>query len=184
VQRVVTSLVVVLLVFGAGVAVGLRLGEPADPGGVDPDVVALEPGSRADPIRPGEPGEVGGWSLRVVGVDRDGEDRVLAANQFNQAAPDDHSYVLVEVALERRAAGPGVVRGTLTAALASAGERVWALGQDCGVVPDALDAGQPVGRGAEVRGTWCWAVPDADLPKLRLRVGGPDGREVWFALQP
>ncbi|WP_370327420.1 hypothetical protein [Euzebya sp.] len=180
--RVAAAIVVLLVVFGAGVATGLWLERGSGPEAEDVAAAPPTPGSVVDPIPRGRSADVGVWALRVVDSDDDAAERIAAANQFNAPPPEGHRQVMVEVVLERRGRGPAVVRGTITAALGTPAGRTFPLGQDCGILPDPLDTGQPVRESQEIRGQWCWVVPEEELAKIRLEVAGTGGGSVWFRL--
>ncbi|MGI9018330.1 MAG: hypothetical protein ACR2HR_14720 [Euzebya sp.] len=182
-KQLILGIVVLGLVFGAGVLTGLRLEDPRPETTVAGDVPAVMPGSRSHPFSVGRSSLVGAWEMTVRGVEKNGTQRVLLANQFNTPPQPMESFVLIEVVLRRRSRGPGVVQGSISPALVTPGGREYALRQDCGVVPRALDVQQLVGEGRQITGQWCWAVKSLDLPKLTLRIAGTGGGSVWFSLE-
>lgn len=182
--RVVLVVALVTTVFLAGFVAGrASLSRPSDDVAVDPDAAATRPGSEADPIELGTPAAVGPWEVEVTGFDPDAIDRVLAANQFNVEPAEGQTYVTVEVSLTRRAAGPGILRGSVAPALVTPGGRAFALGSDCGVISAPVDAERLLAQGEVLDGEWCWRVPVAEVDKVALRVGGTGGGAVWFAVR-
>lgn len=182
--RALVAVVALAAVFIAGFVVGRgSVGEPEVGASVDPDAAAVQPGSQADPIPLGIRADVGAWALQVSAVDTDAEEGVLAANQFNVPAGEGHTYVVVDVALTRRASGPGVLRGSLSPALARPDGTEYALGTDCGVLAVPVDPAVLVAQDETVEGQWCWRVPRVVVPKLALRVAGTGGGAVWFDLR-
>ena len=91
--------------------------------------------------------------------------------------------VTVEVSLTRRAAGPGILRGSVAPALVTPSGRSFALGSDCGVISAPVDAERLLAQGEVLDGEWCWRVPVAEVDKVALRVGGTGGGAVWFAVR-
>ena len=182
--RVVLVVALVTTVFLAGFVAGrASLSQPSDDVAVDPDAAATRPGSEADPIELGTPAAVGPWEVEVTGFDPDAIDRVLAANQFNVEPAEGQTYVTVEVSLTRRAAGPGILRGSVAPALVTPAGRAFALGSDCGVISAPVDAERLLAQGEVLDGEWCWRVPMAEVDKVALRVGGTGGGAVWFAVR-
>jgi hypothetical protein len=183
VQRAAAAVVVLLIVFGAGVLTGRALfGDGQTTSAVDPDAAAVALGSQRRPIPLARSADVGAWSLRIDDVALDGTEEVLAANQFNTPPDGDDTFVLVDLTVRRRAAGPAVLRGSVTVRLATPAGRQYPLTTDCGVLPRPLDVQQPVGEGQEVDGQLCWVVPVHDLAKVALRIGSDAVDGVWFAL--
>ncbi|CAN5292435.1 hypothetical protein BH23ACT9_BH23ACT9_06690 [soil metagenome] len=176
---------VLLVVFGAGVATGRALFE----GVSDPaEATATEPtgegiGSQRNPIAYRQAADVGPWSVRVDGVAFDAADRVLAANQFNPGPAEGLQFVLVDLSVRREVPPAGPVRGSIVAQLAVPSGTRFPLAQGCGVLPRPLDVQQQVAPGAGLEGQWCWAVPVAEVGKLSLLLTTPAGEPQWFALR-
>lgn len=181
--RVAAVVMVLVVVFGAGVATGRFLFMPTAQETPGTDTTAPTRGSQAWPIALGEEAQIGPWLLRVDDVVLDGTGRVLAANQFNTAPSDGRAFVLVDIAVRRRLRGPGVLRGSVVPALTTPVGRRYPLTNDCGVLPAPLDPQQPVGQGQELQGQWCWEVPGHDLAKVSLQVADTAGGVVWFTLR-
>ena len=182
--RVVVAVALATAVFLAGFAAGrASLPSASEDTVVDPDAAAMRPGSEADPIEIGSPAAVGPWEVEVTGFDPDAIERVLAANQFNVEPAEGQTYVTVEVSLTRRAAGPGILRGSVAPALVTPSGRTFALGSDCGVISAPVDAERLLAQGEVLDGEWCWRVPVEEVDKVALRVGGTGGGAVWFAVR-
>lgn len=181
--RALAAIVVLVVVFGAGVAVGrFSLNGAETDSAADPDAPALQRGSQGDPIPVGQTAPVGPWEVLVRGFADDATSAVLAANQFNVEPPEGQVYVTVEVVLTRRGAGPDVIRGALQPSLVTPAGAEFPLGNECGVLATPVDSGRLVGQGENVVGEWCWRVPVVEVPKLTLRVAGTGGGAVWFEL--
>lgn len=176
---------VAAMVFALGFATGrLTVSDPMAGGALpDPDAAALVVGSAARPIPLHTQAPVGEWALQVAAFQPDATELVLAANQFNVDPPLGYVYTVVEVVLERRAPDSGVLRGSVDPTLVTPAGQEFRLGADCGVVSNPVELGRLVAPGQALRGRWCWALPSSQTSKVRLRVAGTGGGEVWFDLR-
>ena len=164
---------------------------PPDTGPVTVFVTAVPtappaPGSRGNPIATGEAAAVGdGWTLRVVDVNANANDAVLAENQFNDPPEAGEQFFIVRVAMTFNGTGSAdVAAGTRLRLGGNSAVAYTTYNDSCGVVPDELPDTE-VFTGGTVEGNLCWAVKSSDIGSLVLfddSFGVADGDRTFFAL--
>ena len=122
---------------------------------------------RQDPIAVGTATDVGeGWTLTVNGLNPDAA-AVIAANDFNEPAPDGSEYVLVDVTLAF--AGEGSMSPAAVDLDLVGDSNVAVGGGGCSVSFDSeLDRFADVFAPGEVTGEVCFLVASSDVASLQL----------------
>jgi hypothetical protein len=166
---VASDLVMEVVTSGGGLQARTRFS--LDPG-ADPlagTTVPVElPPLRLDPVAVGEPTDLGGWEVTVVGVDDDAAEAVLAENQFNDPPRQGYRYVVVELSARRTADTAGSFTAEVGAKPVGAARRVAyeGLAGSCGVIPDPISDQVETPPGAVATGALCWQVAEEDLSSL------------------
>lgn len=169
-------------------------GRAASPGQIDAAQGAAPSddrlGSRDNPIPLGQAARVEGWTIRVLDVDFDAADAVMAENQFNDPPQPGHAFVLatIEATLEEAEEDTGTFWIDMT--LKVVGESAVAYGQSdpgCGVIPDELYNAPEVFEGGTISANTCWSVPETDIGTIAMFVEPSfnfgDEPPVFFSLR-
>jgi hypothetical protein len=127
-------------------------------------------GTRENPAPFGATARIGDWQVTLLTVDLDAEERVLAENMFNDAAPDGSRYVLIEVEAAYVGTDSGDPFWDLSWKLV--GNRGNTFDDSCGVIPDPLRDGGETFPGGVVTGNVCVVAPDDQLPGGTVIVEG------------
>ncbi len=127
-------------------------------------------GTRDNPAPFGATARIGDWEVTLLALDLDGEERVLAENMFNDAAPDGSRYVLIEVEAAYVGTDSGDPFWDLSWKLV--GNRGNTFDDSCGVIPDPLRDGGETFPGGVVTGNVCVVAPDDQLPGGTVIVEG------------
>ncbi len=138
-------------------------------------------GTRDNPAPFGATARIGDWEVTLLAADLDGEERVLSANMFNDAAPDGSRYVLVEIEATYVGTESGDPFWDLSWKLV--GNRANTFDERCGVIPDPLRDGGETFPGGVVTGNVCVTAPEDQLLGATVLVEGLFGdNRTFFAL--
>lgn len=131
---------------------------------VEPPAPPTTPAPERD-VRMGEPAKVGDWMIRVIGVELDATDAVLAENQFNSPPPPLSRFTMVTLEASYVGGPPAAFWFGSELRLVDDDGAHTTFDPSCGVIPDDLAFGSEVFPGGTVTGNVCWVVAD--------RGGGP-----------
>lgn len=147
-----------------------------------------QPGRRANPLPLGTTTNVDGWVIKVLGATPNANRQLAGANQFNEPpAPGKQFFMAkVEATYEGGEDAAEDSANLFMLEFQAVGDKSVGYSEasdDCGVVPDELDAFKDVYVGGRISGNVCWAIDSADEASLVLRVSSFGGTEVFFALR-
>ncbi len=144
-------------------------------------------GTRDNPIPLGDSATSGDYTIRVIDVDLDATDLVLAENQFNESPAPGTQFSLVGVEVTYTGTTTGQPSFDLN--FQAVGERAVAYSPfdaSCGVVPaDQFQANELFPDGT-TQFNVCWAIDSADTASLVMFVEplfAIDVEPVFFALR-
>ena len=147
---------------GGGTETGVELPPaPAVNGGPE--------GSWANPMSAGSIVEVGDWSIRVIGLERDATGMVLDESRFNEPPAPGFQFALVTLEATYVGTDSGSIYGELTWGLLGR-ERVeyTEFSSDCGTIPDSLSNAPEVFPGGVVTGNICLVIDSGAADELVL----------------
>ena len=136
----------------------------------------------------GEVGQVGDWEVRVVSVNPDAAELVLAENQFNDPPADGEIFFLV--AIEATYTGDESSTFWVDNDLKAVGASSVAyesIDSYCGSIPDALSDKGETFPGGTITGNECWRIAAADADSLVMIAEESfafDEPRVLFSLTP
>lgn len=144
---------------------------------------AGEAGSRENPLQLGETVASEDWAVTINSVTFDADDQVAAENQFNDPAPEEHSYALVHSdATYTGEDSDMVMMGVEIAYVADSGETINAW-DSMAIAPDELDSAAELYNGGSASGNVALAVPEDGDGLIRVRLGFLDQEEAFFTTQ-
>ncbi|MGB4442142.1 MAG: hypothetical protein WBJ62_07960 [Coriobacteriia bacterium] len=164
-------------------------GDAADETAEEPEAPAEAdaPGTRTNPLPVGTTAKVGDWEVTVTAVNKNANDAVAAANQFNEPPVEGSQYVLATVSAKY----VGEESGTFWVDMSykfygSGGNTFDSGGQSMAVPPNALsDAGETF-PDASVSGDMVFEVPSDQIEGGAIIMESSFSMEdtrVFFALQ-
>lgn len=159
--------------------------EPAAEAGDEPDQAEerADAGTRDDPLPLGETVASDDWAVTINSVTPHADDLVAAENQFNDPAPEGHSYALVGAeATYQGEESDMVMMGVEIAYVTDSGETINAW-DSMAVAPDELDSAAELYNGGSASGNVALAVPEEGDGLIRVRLGFLDQEEAFFTTQ-
>lgn len=151
--------------------------QPADPEAADDEVdgpvEVAEPdaGTRTNPHPLGTTVASDDWEVTITSFTADATDEVLAANQFNEAPDEGHTYALVGVSVTRLGDESGTTMEIGVDYVTDRGNVV-SRSDALAVAPDALSF-EEMFQGASVSGNVVLMIPDGGAGTVRVSPG-------WF----
>lgn len=147
--------------------------EDAEPSG--------DAGSRDNPLALGDTFEYGDWAVTINSFSPNADDEVAAENQFNDPAPEGHSYALINA--DTTYSGEDsemVMMGVSVDYVTSTGETVGSS-DTLAVAPNALDISAELFGGGTESGNMALTIPQDDDGLIRVRLGLFDREDAFFA---
>ena len=145
------------------------------------------PGSRENPLRPGDPVSLRGWDITIHSTNQDATAAVLAENQFNDPPAPGRQFVMADVSTTYTGTDTGTPWIDLSFRILGSANNVFgsASADSCGVIPNALSDTGELYPGGSSRGNVCVSVPGEQLDGanwiVKASFGGGD--EVFVSLQ-
>lgn len=141
---------------------------PATETGTDPPTTAGS-GLRENPVQLRTPADAGGgWTVRVLGVEPDATELVLAENQFNDRPQSGRQFFVIRISATFAGPGSATLPGSVSFKAVGDSAVAYDSFQDrCGVVPDELPSAE-VFEGGTVAGNICFQVLAEDVTSLVL----------------
>jgi hypothetical protein len=144
------------------------------------------PGSRENPLRPGQAITLPGWDITIHSTTQDATAAVLAENRFNDPPAAGRQFVMADVATTYTGTETGTPWIDLSFRILGSANNVFgsASADSCGVIPNALsDTGELYPEGSS-RGNVCVSVPADQLIGANWIVKASfRGGEVFVSLQ-
>lgn len=142
-----------------------------------------EGGGRDNPLPLGETIETGDWSVTINSFTANADDEVAGENEFNDPAPEGHSYALINAdATYNGDDSEMVMMGVSIDYVTSSGETVGAF-DSMAVAPDALESSAELFEGGTESGNIALAIPEDDDGLIRVQLGMLEQEDAFFATQ-
>lgn len=149
----------------------------------DEDAEAADAGTRDDPLPLGETVESDDWAVAIESYTPNADEQISAENQFNDPAPEGHSYALIEAAATYTGEESDMVMmGVEIAYVTDTGETINAW-DSMAVAPDELDSSTELYHGGSASGNVALALPEEGDGLIRVRLGFLDQEEAFFTTQ-
>lgn len=140
-------------------------------------------GSRENPLALGDTFKHGDWAVTVNSFTPNADDQVAAENQFNDPAPEGHSYALINAdATYHGEESEMVMLGASVDYVTSTGETVGSS-DTLAVAPDGLDLSAELFGGGTESGNVALALPQDDDGLIRVSLGLFDQEDAFFATE-
>lgn len=140
-------------------------------------------GTRDNPLALGSTVESGDWAVTINSFTPNADDQVAAENQFNDPAPEGHSYALVGADVTYTGEDSEMLMmGVEIAYVSSGGETIEAF-DTMAMAPDELDSAAELYNGGTESGNVALAVPEDDDGLIRVRVGFIDQEDAFFSTE-
>ncbi|MGH9120177.1 MAG: hypothetical protein ACRD0A_20610 [Acidimicrobiales bacterium] len=106
-----------------------------------------------------------GWSVTVNSVDFNAADRIQAENQFNEPAPAESRYALVNLSVTNNSAEPGDPLFTIIIGIIGSQNRMWdgANAFCSAVIPEDMNIAGELFPSGSFTGNECRVVPEAEV---------------------
>lgn len=134
-----------------------------------PSPTPVVAGTRDNPVPIGTTVDLGdGWQLKVLSVQPNATQAVLARNQFNARPPADHQFLIAQVQATFTGSGSSKFDGGFRLRAVGASAVSYSTFEDsCGVIPNELPDSETF-TGGTITGNLCWDIRSADAGSLVL----------------
>ncbi|HZQ34663.1 MAG TPA: hypothetical protein VFD32_01940 [Dehalococcoidia bacterium] len=134
-----------------------------------PSPTPVVAGTRDNPLPIGTAVDLGdGWQLKVLSVQPNATQAVLARNQFNARPPADHQFFIAQVQATYTGSGSAKFDGGFRLRTVGAGAVSYSTFDDsCGVIPNELPDSETF-TGGTIAGNLCWDIRSSDAGSLVL----------------
>jgi hypothetical protein len=134
-----------------------------------PSPTPVVAGTRDNPLPIGTAVDLGdGWQLKVLSVQPNATQAVLAANQFNKRPPADHQFFIAQVQATFTGSGSAKFDGGFRLRTVGASAVSYSTFNDsCGVIPNELPDSETF-TGGTIIGNLCWDIRSSDAGSLVL----------------
>ena len=140
-------------------------------------------GSRENPLPIGDTFEAGDWTVTINSFTPNADDEIAAENQFNDPAPEGHSYALINAdATYSGDDSEMVMTGVSIDYVTSSGETSGSS-DAMAVAPDALQSSAELFEGGTESGNVALVVPEDDDGLIRVRLGMFDREDAFFTAE-
>lgn len=142
-------------------------GDAPEPGADDDG----DEGSRSNPLPLGETVSNGTWDVTINDITLNADDQVAAENEFNETAPEGHSYALVNISATYLGDDSEIPLMDIDVAHVAGGGETSAWHDSVVVTPDEFDMARELYEGGTEEGNIALAVPQDDEGAFRVRLG-------------
>lgn len=159
----------------------------ASPIATEPATGDTHPGSRENPLAPGETATLRGWNITIHSTSLDMTDAVLAENQFNDPPVTGRQFVMADVSTTYTGTDTGTPWIDLNFRILGSSNNVFgrASADSCGVIPNALSDTGELYPGGSLRGNVCVSVPAEQVSGATwiVKASFSGDEEVFVSLQ-